>query len=180
MWIQCIIYDAFIIDIVMPQKKRKSPDGKPTNELVFSSHIGTNDEVFPFVLSLYVQPGSTVADVTYGKGVFWRRVPEGVYNLLPSDLTSGVDCRHLPYEDGSIDCVVLTRPTCIHRVEAHTKTIKTTKGITKIIRRAPTRSTTRQFLTYTSLRHRKPGGYCVAAASILLNVRMRFVQINSA
>jgi hypothetical protein len=24
--------------------------------------------VFPFVLSLYVEPGSTVADVTYGKG----------------------------------------------------------------------------------------------------------------
>lgn len=94
----------------MPQKKRKSPDGKPTNELVFSSHIGTNDEVFPFILSLYVEPGSTVADVTYGKGVFWRRVPEGVYDLLPTDLTSGVDCRRLPYEDASIDCVVFDPP----------------------------------------------------------------------
>lgn len=94
----------------MPQKKRKSPDGKSTNELVFSSHLGTNGEVFPFVLSLYVEPGSTVADVTYGKGVFWRRVPEGIYNLLASDLTSGVDCRRLPYEDDSIDCVVFDPP----------------------------------------------------------------------
>lgn len=92
------------------QKKRKSPEGESTNDLVFSSHIGTNDEVFPFVLSLYVEPGSRVADVTYGKGVFWRRVPQGAYDLLPSDLVDGIDCRNLPYEDGSIDCVVFDPP----------------------------------------------------------------------
>jgi len=91
-------------------KKRKSPGGEPTNDLIFSSYIGTNDEVFPFVLSLYVKPGSTVADVTYGKGVFWRKVPKDVYNLLPSDLAEGVDCRQLPYENSSIDCVVFDPP----------------------------------------------------------------------
>ena len=91
-------------------KKRKSPDGVPTNDLVFSAYGAGNDEVFPYVLSLYVEPGSTVADVTYGKGVFWRKVPEDVYTLLPSDLDSGVDCRQLPYEDESIDCVVFDPP----------------------------------------------------------------------
>lgn len=94
----------------MTRKKRKPPAGKPTNDLVFSSYVGTNDEVFPFVLSLYVAPGSKVADVTYGKGVFWRRVPRGVYELLPSDLATGVDCRALPYEGASIDCVVFDPP----------------------------------------------------------------------
>jgi DNA modification methylase len=94
----------------MTSKKRKSPDGVPTNDLVFSSHVGTNDEVFPFVLSLYVEPGSKVADVTYGKGVFWRRVPKDAYNLLPTDLESGVDCRKLPYKSNSIDCVVFDPP----------------------------------------------------------------------
>jgi len=94
----------------MSGNKRKSPDGKPTNDLVFSSYVGTNDEVFPSVLSLYVEPGSTVADVTYGKGVFWRKVPKGVYNLLPSDLASGVDCRKLPYKTSSIDCIVFDPP----------------------------------------------------------------------
>jgi hypothetical protein len=87
------------------RKKRKSPDGTPTNDLVFSAYVGTNDEVFPFVLSLYVEPGSTVADVTYGKGVFWRNVPPDAYKLLATDLQSGVDCRSLPYQDGSIDPV---------------------------------------------------------------------------
>ncbi|MBI1747098.1 MAG: site-specific DNA-methyltransferase [Acidobacteria bacterium] len=94
----------------MTPKKRKSPDGVPTNDLVFSSYVGTNDEVFPFVLSLYVEPGSQVADVTYGRGVFWRRVPKDAYNLLPTDLESGLDCRKLPYKDNSIDCVVFDPP----------------------------------------------------------------------
>ena len=94
----------------MTTKKRKAPDGQPTNDLVFSAHRAPNYDVFPLVLSLYVEPGSTVADVTYGKGVFWRKVPEDAYNLLATDLEMGVDCRNLPYGDESIDCVVFDPP----------------------------------------------------------------------
>jgi hypothetical protein len=90
--------------------KRKSPAGIATNDLVFSAYHGTNDEVFPYVLSLYVAPGQTVADVTHGKGVFWRNIPRDTYRLLPSDLSTGVDCRELPYEDATIDCVVFDPP----------------------------------------------------------------------
>jgi len=90
--------------------KRKSPAGVATNDLVHSAYAGTNDEIFPQILSLYVPLGSTVADVTYGKGVFWRRVPEGAYNVVATDLATGVDCRCLPYGDASIDCVVLDPP----------------------------------------------------------------------
>ena len=90
--------------------KRKSPDGIPTNDLVFSAQLGTNDELFPKILSLYVAPGSTVADVTYGKGVFWKQVPRTLYRVLASDIETGVDCRSLPYKDASVDCVVLDPP----------------------------------------------------------------------
>lgn len=93
-----------------PRKKRKSPDGIATNDLVFSAYVGTNDEVFPHVLSVYVPLGRTVADVTYGKGVFWRRIPKHAYKLLATDLGTGVDCRRLPYENDSIDCVVFDPP----------------------------------------------------------------------
>ena len=92
------------------KNKRKSPDGIPTNRLIFSAFQGTNGELFPKILSLYVAPGSTVADVTFGKGVFWKKVPKQAYELLATDLESGVDCRKLPYSDGSIDCVVLDPP----------------------------------------------------------------------
>jgi hypothetical protein len=66
--------------------------------------------VFPHVLRLHVPAGSQVADVTYGKGVFWKNIPSDEYKLLPSDVKTGVDCRHLPYEDGELDCVVLDPP----------------------------------------------------------------------
>ena len=90
--------------------KRKSPAGRATTELVLSSYLGDNSEVFPHVLRLHVPAGAKVADVTYGKGVFWKNIPADEYKLLPSDLKSGVDCRHLPYGDGELDCVVLDPP----------------------------------------------------------------------
>lgn len=89
-------------------KRRQS--GEPTNDLIFSSHVGDNSDVFPLILSLYVPPGSVVADVTYGRGVFWRNVPAGVYTLLATDLQTGVDCRQLPYPAGSVDAVVFDPP----------------------------------------------------------------------
>jgi len=90
--------------------KRKSPEGATTSNLVLSAYVGTNADVFPFVLDLHVPPGATVADVTYGKGIFWKKVPKGKYDLRATDIKSGVDCRKLPYASGSIDCVVLDPP----------------------------------------------------------------------
>ena len=91
-------------------KRRRVRNGAPTNDLVFSASTDGNKDVFPRVLELYVAPGSVVADVTYGKGVFWRRVPQDRYRLKRSDILDGIDCRDLPYEDGEIDCVVLDPP----------------------------------------------------------------------
>ena len=85
-------------------------DSRPTDGLVFSAHVGTNAEVFPRILDLHVPVGSTVADVTWGKGVFWKDVDPAAYTVLPSDIAMGVDCRALPYADCSIDCVVLDPP----------------------------------------------------------------------
>ena len=65
-----------------------------------------------------------MADITYGKGVFWKKVPPGLYDLHASDIElapgetrdmfvhfrDGVDCRKLPYEDESFDCIVLDPP----------------------------------------------------------------------
>ena len=90
--------------------KRTVRNGKPSNDLVLSAALGCNEDLFPQVLGLYVAAGSTVADVTYGMGVFWRNIPTGRYRLLATDLLDGVDCRSLPYDDGEIDCVVFDPP----------------------------------------------------------------------
>ncbi|MFY0542242.1 DNA methyltransferase [Nannocystis pusilla] len=107
-----------------PRPARRVQGGVATADVVVSARVGDNAELFAQILELHVPKGSTVADVTYGLGVFWRRVPDGVYTLLASDialkpdvparagakLTSGVDCRALPYADASLDCVVLDPP----------------------------------------------------------------------
>ena len=84
--------------------------GSACNDLVLSAYLDNNATVFPKILDLYVKPGNTVADVTYGKGAFWRKVPKERYHLLATDLLTGVDCRDLPYDDATVDCVVLDPP----------------------------------------------------------------------
>lgn len=80
------------------------------NESIYSASVGTNADLFPQVLSLYVKKGSTIADVTYGKGVFWRKVKLSEYKLIASDLKTGTDMCKLPYKDGTIDAVVIDPP----------------------------------------------------------------------
>ena len=95
----------------MEQKQNKrSVTGKSSTDLILSSYTRNNEEIFPLILSLYVPVGSTIADVTYGKGVFWKKVNQKNYTLFFSDIKTGVDCRNLPYENQSIDCVVLDPP----------------------------------------------------------------------
>ncbi len=101
---------SFGVMALRVKAKRKSPNGISTNKLVFTGYQGTNDEVFPHVISLYVKPGSQVADVTYGRGVFWKNIPKDTYRLVASDLKAGVDCRSLPYQTASLDCVVFDPP----------------------------------------------------------------------
>jgi hypothetical protein len=95
---------------VKPKKTGRVARGISTNELIFSACQDTNDAVFPHILKLYVPAGSLVADVTFGRGVFWKQVPKGAYELRATDLRTGVDCGKLPYGNTTIDCVVFDPP----------------------------------------------------------------------
>lgn len=89
---------------------RRVRNGKPSNALVFSCAQASNEELFPELLKLYVAPKSVIADITYGRGVFWNRVDRKLYKVLATDIATGTDCRNLPYADASIDCVVFDPP----------------------------------------------------------------------
>ncbi|MBM3744640.1 MAG: site-specific DNA-methyltransferase [Acidobacteria bacterium] len=93
-----------------PDHKRRVQGGVCTTDVVVSAYMGDNAEVFPKILALHVPRGAEIADVTYGLGVFWRKVSPKDYKPIASDLKTGVDCRNLPYEDASLDCVVLDPP----------------------------------------------------------------------
>lgn len=92
------------------------------DEIIVSAHVGRNAEVFSKILDLHVPRGAKVADVTYGKGVFWKRVSPDAYDVYGTDLDDSksptgdsVDARDA-YEywderdELPFDCVVLDPP----------------------------------------------------------------------
>lgn len=80
------------------------------HDLIYSARVGNNAEVLPDILKLYVQPSAHVADVTYGRGAFWRDVDVTRYHFYPTDLQIGVDARALPYEAACMDVLVFDPP----------------------------------------------------------------------
>ena len=94
----------------VPGPRRRRQSGIATADVVLSAHAGGNADLFPRILGLHVPEGAVVADVTFGTGVFWQRVPPGRYRLLATDLATGTDCRALPYADGAVDALVLDPP----------------------------------------------------------------------
>jgi hypothetical protein len=93
-----------------PLSKRRTPRGVTTSDVVLSAYVAGNSEVFPRIAELHIPRGAKVLDVTYGKGVFWKEIPAGTYDLEALDIQTGVDCRRLPHGDSTVDCVVLDPP----------------------------------------------------------------------
>jgi DNA modification methylase len=67
------------------------------------------------VCRLYVPQDSTVVDVTYGTGRFWRRQPPGI-NVIAADIDRNMpvdlvaNLRKMPFRTASVDVVVLDPP----------------------------------------------------------------------
>lgn len=92
---------------------RRIQGGVASSDVVHSAAVAGNAEIFPEILGLHVPPNAVIADVTWGKGVFWSRVPGSQlddYTVLVSDLDTGVDATNLPYGDESLDALVFDPP----------------------------------------------------------------------
>lgn len=79
-------------------------------KVVTSAVVGGNADLIAQVAKLYLRPGLVVADVTFGRGVFWRKVDVSKFDFRPTDLETGVDFRNLPYKDSEVDVLVLDPP----------------------------------------------------------------------
>lgn len=91
-------------------ENRRTQGGEASSDVLVSAHVGGNADIFPRILALHVPKGSKVADITWGQGVFWKKVPTEDYEVIGSDLKTGVDCRKLPYKEEEFDCVVFDPP----------------------------------------------------------------------
>lgn len=113
-------------------RRRKKIANNPVNALV----RGNNADLIKEVTKLYASdPSLTIADVTYGKGAFWKKTPN--LNVVGSDLVTVPDRPYdfcdLPYKDNSFDIVVLDPPYIHspgdHMSDANYQNASTTKGI---------------------------------------------------
>jgi hypothetical protein len=78
--------------------------------MIYTCYRGRNCDLIPEVAKLYLRPHMKVADVTFGKGNFWRNIDIGQYDFYPSDIMTGIDLRILPYESNFFDTIVLDPP----------------------------------------------------------------------
>ncbi len=111
-------------DVAATGRARRVQSGAATTDVVLSAHVAGNAEVFAQLADLHIPAGHLVADLTYGKGVFWQQIPVGKYNLKFSDLDAkvqrdtvhsvkvetGIDSRAMPFADETVDCIVFDPP----------------------------------------------------------------------
>jgi len=80
---------------------------------VYSAYNGANDTLFERASSLYLKKNDVIADITWGKGVFWKKINQTNYKIYKSDIKTcpeKYDFRNLPYEDDFFNCVVFDPP----------------------------------------------------------------------
>jgi len=104
---------------------------------ILTAKVGDNSDLFPDILALYVPPPALILDMTYGRGVFWKKVErdfdvlyissndeldrprtvhEEQYAVVANDIDPqrgafSYDFRELPEEwAGRFDAVVLDPP----------------------------------------------------------------------
>ena len=75
---------------------------KPPDSVQFSNNAAAIAQVADF----YIKDGWRVADVTFGKGIFWRNIDTSRFKLFPTDLVPvaparKADLRRIPYSDGN-------------------------------------------------------------------------------
>lgn len=67
---------------------------------IHTAVTGANADLIADAARLYLRPGDKVADVTYGRGVFWRKLDLTSVDFHPSDRitcpNAAYDFRHLP------------------------------------------------------------------------------------
>ena len=79
---------------------------------VYTLVHGTNADLVANAARLYLHRGQVICDVTFGNGVFWRKVDRTGYRFFGTDITGhpSVDFRKLPYSNGFADHLVLDPP----------------------------------------------------------------------
>jgi phage N-6-adenine-methyltransferase len=114
-----------------------SPPSRRAAASMVTSYRCDNAFLLSQVAGLYFRPGDRIADVTYGKGAFWRQIDLTPYDFHPSDVLTvrdhPYDFRYLPYPSATFDVHVLDppyvhSPSAQRLYDADYRNYATTKG----------------------------------------------------
>lgn len=103
------------LDPVVLSTDRAAPNQQPHKGDLFgggtsvSAIVGDNAALMENVAKLWIVESDRVVDVTFGRGVFWRRLP-GLPHVGHDIAGDGVDCRETPHDSGSVDVVAFDPP----------------------------------------------------------------------
>lgn len=80
--------------------------------VLYSSVHGNNSLLIKQVSDFYIKDGQRVADVTFGKGIFWKDTDLSRFDFKGTDISIKpfVDFKDLPYGDTVVDHVILDPP----------------------------------------------------------------------
>lgn len=88
-------------------------EGEATEDPILAAYPwNTNGDLIADVARLYFQPDDAVLDVTYGRGVWWKKFTPAIFTWHSRELNpeSDFDFCNLPYEDNSYDVVAYDPP----------------------------------------------------------------------
>lgn len=109
-----------IHDVKKEYLTRRIPSDCSTKGLIYTSVIGGNDVLMSQVAKLYVRKKDVIADLTFGKGVFWNKIDLSKNDFHPSDLVTlkpTRDFKKLAYPDKKFDVVCIDPPYRHHSSE---------------------------------------------------------------
>ncbi len=82
--------------------------------MIYTARAENNNGFFRDILNLYVPEGTSVADLTWGRGKFWEGIDRSKYNLIRLDKHTSCDVRAdfraVPLADETQDTVVFDPP----------------------------------------------------------------------
>jgi tRNA G10 N-methylase Trm11 len=99
-------------------------------DIIYTVHHGCNSGLIKSAVKLYFGNGSKIADVTYGRGVFWKDINKKQYEIIGTDIKTGIDFKKLPYMDNTFDHSVIDPPYARLELKGMQNCYNTTRYIT--------------------------------------------------
>lgn len=106
------------------------------DDVLYSCMEGDSSYVFKRIMDLFCEDGGKVLDMTFGRGVFWKKIEAGRFSVLANDMDPNLgnwhdDLRRVRWGDEKFDVVVFDPPW------GNISTVRREDGLARVYRLEP-------------------------------------------